>query len=427
MKAEAKSKDINPKSKKKKVIIILAIVVIIAFFGIAIFSTKFDSGKEVQKIVKIQDVEMKSIEANIFTNGVVASGDKRIINSEISAEIKSINVVVGDFVQKDAVIAVFDTKEIERNLETSRISLKIAKIRLSELQGSGKKTYDITLDNASINLENTKKNLEDAKVLYESGSISKLEYDNSKRAYDLANNDYILAKRNYENYGKESQIEINKLEISSSELNIKKLEDELANASVKAPISGTITSIDVKSGEVVSFRTPMFVIEDTQNLKIETNISEYDIKAISIGQDVKVTNEGSLEEYSGKVSYIAPAAKKISNGQNSETIIAVEVEIIDKETDFKPNYTANIEINTAKDSNALVVPYEALYTNKDGEKIIYIVNEENRAKLLIAETGIEGDLVIQILNSDLKEGDKVIVNPSEELNDGDLLKISEVK
>lgn len=415
------------KSKKKKVIIVLVLLVIIAFFAVAIFSNKLDGNKEIQKIVKVENVEMMPIESNIFTNGVIVSGDKRIVKSDLSADIKSINAELGDWVEKDDVIVLFDTKELERSLETSRISLEIAKIRLKDLQSSGRKNYDISLSNSTINLENAKKTLDDTKLLYEAGSASKLEYDNAKKVYDLANNEYIMTKRNYDGYGKESQIEISKLEISSSELNIIKLEEQLESAEVKAPISGRITALDIKNGELVSLRSPLFVIEDTKNLKIETNISEYDINELSLGQNVKVTNEGSLEEYTGKVSYIAPAAKKVSNGQNSETIIAVEVEITDKDTDFKPNYTANIEINTAKEENALVVPYESLYTNKDGEKIIFIATSEGRAKILSAETGIEGDLVIQILNEELSEGDQVIVNPSEELIDGDLLKISGVK
>jgi len=412
---------------KKKIIIALVIVVIIAFFGVAIFSSKLSGNKELQKIVKIEKVEKMPIEANIFTNGVIISGDKRVVKSDVSADVKSINVEVGNWVEKDDVIVTFDTAELRRSIESSRISLEISRIGLKELQGSGRKNYDISLSNSTINLESAKKTLDNTKLLYETGSSSQQEYDNAKKAYDLTNNEYIMTKRNYDGYGTESQIEISKLEISSSKLNIVKLEEELKLAEVKAPISGTITAIDIKPGEFVSIRSPLFIIEDTKNLKIETNISEYDINELTLGQNVKVTNEGSLKQYTGKVSYIAPAAKMVSNGQSSETIIAVEVEIMDENTDFKPNYTANIEINTAKEENALVVPYESLYTNKDGEKIIFLATSENRAKMLIANTGIEGDLVIQLLNEDLKEGDRVIVNPNEELSDGDLLKISGVK
>ncbi|MGB3367462.1 MAG: efflux RND transporter periplasmic adaptor subunit [Acidaminobacteraceae bacterium] len=415
------------KSKKKKIIIALVIISIIAFFGVAIYLSQTGGNKEVEKIVKVENVEMMPIESNIFTNGIIVSSDRRIVKSEVSAEVKSINAELGNWVEKGDVIVSFDTRDLNRSLDSSRISLEIARIRLKELQASGNKTYDISLSNSTINLETAKKTLDNTKLLYEAGSASKQEYDNAKKAYDLANNEYIMTKRKYDGYGNESQIEINKLEISSSELNIANLEEQLKSTDVKAPISGTITNLDINLGEMIAMGSPLFVVEDTKNLKVEINISEYDINELSLGQDVKVTNEGSLKEYTGKVSYIAPAAKTLSNGQSSETIIAVEVEITDENTDFKPNYTANIEINTAKEENALVVPYESLYTNKDGEKIIFIATNEDRAKQLIAKTGIEGDLVIQILNEELNEGDRIIINPNEELSDGDLLKISGVK
>ncbi len=139
---------------------------------------------------------------------------------------------------------------------------------------------------------------------------------------------------------------------------------------------------------------------------------------------VKVTGEGVKDkEYRGIVEYISPNAITNRNGQSTETIVEVKIGIEDKDTEFKPNFSANVEINTAKKEEILVVPYEAIYSSKDGKKIIYTI-ENNKAKENVITTGIEGDLVLEVIGEGLNEGQEVILNPTENIKDGVELNVS---
>jgi HlyD family secretion protein len=113
----------------------------------------------------------------------------------------------------------------------------------------------------------------------------------------------------------------------------------------------------------------------------------------------------------------------IESGQSS--VVPVEIKLIEP-TDFKTNFTVNVELTTASNDNATVVPYEAIYTNKDGEKIIYEV-VENTVKAHTIKTGIRGDLMVELVSPSLSAGTKIILSPTEAIEDGIQVKYSQEK
>lgn len=235
---------------------------------------------------------------------------------------------------------------------------------------------------------------------------------------ERARNDYLYSKKKYEDADNLSEVRMQEKEIRVMELNINKKKSDTEKTNILSPIDGTITEKKVSDLSVVDSYTLMFKIEDTESLEVVTNISEYDIGKIKLGQTVKITNDGmGMKEYKGTVTYIAPNAFIDENGQSTETVVKVKIDIDDKNTEFKPNFTANVEINTANKKDVLVLPHEAIFTEKDGSKCIFVI-EGGKAKKKVVQTGIEGDMIIEIISDDLKEEDVVILNPTEKIKDG---------
>lgn len=65
---------------------------------------------------------------------------------------------------------------------------------------------------------------------------------------------------------------------------------------VKAPIDGTIVKQDTVEGEIASVQTVMAIIADTDNVYIEANIEETDIRRLKENQEVSV----SLDAFGGR-------------------------------------------------------------------------------------------------------------------------------
>ena len=114
-------------------------------------------------------------------------------------------------------------------------------------------------------------------------------------------------------------------EVSSNlepmEISLAQLEKRLEDSIITAPISGTVTAVIAREGAVGMGL--LFVIEDTDNLKITTSFREYDISRIAEGMEVTITSDAAgSAEYTGVISRINPAAAA------SSPVVEFEAEVL---------------------------------------------------------------------------------------------------
>ena len=103
----------------------------------------------------------------------------------------------------------------------------------------------------------------------------------------------------------------------SQEIAIQKMQNTLEDATITAPVSGVVTAVYAKVGEPGNGL--LFVVEDTQSLKIITKIKEYDVANIREGMSVVIKSAAtSDQEISGTDTYIAPTART-TEADNTQT------------------------------------------------------------------------------------------------------------
>ncbi len=410
--------------RRRTIFIILAVILVVSFASLGVVRAMKSKQQETGISVKTTQVVKQDIESNIFTSGTVISKYHREITSDLAGKIKTVLVEEGDNVKKGDLLASLDSEDIEYELNQSQIKLEIAKEKLNRLRKEDKRNLETDFRNTEIEYKDKLKDYQDRKDLLEAGVISKNDLDGAKSSKEKAYNDYLLAKKKYDDADNLSEVRIQEKEIRAMELSINKKKSDTEKTNIISPIDGTVTEKKVSDLSIVDSYTLMFKIEDMDSLEVVTNISEYDIGKIKLGQPVKVTNDGmARKEYKGTVTYIAPNAFIDKNGQGTETVVKVKIDIDDKNTEFKPNFTANVEISTANKKDVLVLPHEAIFTEKNGEKCIFVV-AGGKAKKKVIETGIEGDMIVEIITDDLKEEDAIILNPTERIEDGVIVNVN---
>jgi multidrug resistance efflux pump len=116
---------------------------------------------------------------------------------------------------------------------------------------------------------------------------------------------------------KASEISAAELQVAQAELSLQQAEmtlvqaqQSLADAQLLAPWSGTVLSVDVAQGALVSGGTPIMTLIDTDNIEFHTsNLSERDLAQIEPGQPVEITLKSYPNEpIEGVVRRIAPQA-----------------------------------------------------------------------------------------------------------------------
>ncbi len=196
------------------------------------------------------------------------------------------------------------------------------------------------------------------------------------------------------------------------------LEQTLSDTRITAPCSGTVTAVYAKVGS--SGSGLLFVIEDLDNLVVETTVKGYDIGTLAEGQKVSIRSDATGDaEFAGTLTSIAPTAQKnaygVTNATGSDTLFDAEVSVDTKDTGLRVGLEAQLDYVLQKETNVLVVPYEAVYTNGSGQTCVITVETLDGGKYVLhevpVETGMDNDLDIAVSGDGLDEGMRVVQAP----------------
>ncbi|MGE8202971.1 efflux RND transporter periplasmic adaptor subunit [Heyndrickxia sp. NPDC080065] len=180
------------------------------------------------------------------------------------------------------------------------------------------------------------------------------------------------------------------------------------NDPIVAPISGTITSIDVTSGSKVTEDQVVAHITNYKKLETTIKIDELDIPEIKVGQSAEITaNAFSNETFKGEVTNVA------NEGEASNGVSTFDVTVkINNPKKLKVGMTTEANILTASKNNALYIPVDAVHTNGN-TKFVMIQNSSDQDKNSISsrvevKTGIHNDNYVEI-TSGLEQGQLVVL------------------
>lgn len=223
----------------------------------------------------------------------------------------------------------------------------------------------------------------------------------------------------------------------SADNQIEAINKQIDACKVYAPISGMITSVNVAVGDKY-MGTAIVTIENVEGYEISTQIDEYDISKIEVGQKVMIKTNGTGDDMlEGHVKSVAPRASMESSAMGTvkyNVIISVDT----KNTALRLDMTAKLSIVLSESKNALTVPYDAVSTDEDGNTYVTLANkgalgnaatsngdstangssksaQDSLAALGLGGTkvyvtiGISNDYYSEIIAGDIKEGDEVTV------------------
>lgn len=207
----------------------------------------------------------------------------------------------------------------------------------------------------------------------------------------------------------------------SQEIAIQSLQDTLADATITAPVSGVVTAVYAEEGQPGNGL--LFVIEDTDALKINTNIREYDVGNIEVGMPVVIRSDATGDkEIPGTVTYIAPAANKTENGNtltadDSTVEFEAEVQVNDADSGLRIGMNTRLTVLLEERSDVYGVPYDSVVEKADGSEVVYAVepSSEKEGSYVVTEvpvtTGLETDFYIEVSGDGITDGLSIVSDP----------------
>lgn len=143
---------------------------------------------------------------------------------------------------------------------------------------------------------------------------------------------------------------------------------------VTAPISGTITQMNLIPNTLFQSPQAAFVISDLSSCKVVASISQADMDQIKVGDTAVITASGvSGQEYHGVLSKIYPTSKRGYSGTVQEAMVDVEITLKEKNTLLKPGYTVTAQIFSANPEEMLTIPYESVNQDENNQEYVYLL------------------------------------------------------
>ncbi|HEX3034012.1 MAG TPA: efflux RND transporter periplasmic adaptor subunit [Thermodesulfobacteriota bacterium] len=367
----------NLRSKKSiaVILVILILVTLLAFYSLR------DEGASV--VYRTAKVDSGDISSYVNATGTVNPVTTVEIGSQVAGTVQNVYVDFNTLLKEGEALAKIDLTPFQAKLNQAEADLRKAR--------------------ADAELANTV--MQANKELYEQRLISKQEYEDSRVKYSAAIAALEQAKA--------------ALDIARSDLN---------NTTIRSPIDGIVISRNVNVGQTVGPEQrsePLFVIaEDLARMKVDTYISEADIGKIESNQEAFFTVDAYPNQtFQGNVWQVRNKPTTSNNIVTYDVVILVDNE----GRKLKPGMTADVRILTAHKENVLRVPRAALrfipppsaqiegksQENIGNRSVVWVPVENQKIKAVPISTGVSGDAFTEVLDGNLKEGQKVVVEASE--------------
>ncbi|HAA90387.1 MAG TPA: efflux transporter periplasmic adaptor subunit [Peptococcaceae bacterium] len=306
----------------------------------------------------------------------------------VSGTISEILVTEGDKVEKGDPIAKLDSQDYQNQYQLALAKLQNAQ----EQKTKSLLEYELKIKNLENELQKLKDEYQEMETIPEAYpaneiKMKKAEIETKELEYQKLLKEYEMLKNQ---------------ELSEYELQVKMARDNLENTILYAPVSGVVLGLSKKVGEQVTEKEDFATIHENNKVQATTDVIEYDISQIEVGQKVYVTVEALPDQkFVGRVSKIN-FLPTVASGLVNYT---VEVDIDNPSPELKDGMTCVITFVRKEVQNCLIVPYEAVKM-VNGKQVVLVVDENGQMSEREIKTGFTDGNSVEVLEG-LKEGEIV--------------------
>ena len=362
----------------------------------------------------IPESRLATVERGTMLRSVVATGKiepitKVEIKSKANGIIKVLPIEVDQHVEQGAVLVELDRDNLTAQVRQARATLQAAK---AAQQGAEAQFEKSKVEAEGPDVEYARRTLARANSLFQQKLIAQSQLDDAQTAVDQAENRQRAAQ---------SQLSMARAHMAEAAANVAqaqaatdRAEEELANATIRAPIRGTILARDVEVGSPVSSilnmgaaATPVVTMGDISQVFVRGKVDETEIGSLKLGQPARITVETFKDRtFQGNVTQISPMGVERDNVTNFE----VRVSIDNPGSALKANMTANAEIVLEERPNSLIVPEAAISYDAKRSASVDVLDRGARSgrRRVPIKVGISNGTRTQVIEG-LKEGDRVVL------------------
>ena len=358
------------KGKIKKRYFLFAVILIVAV--IALWQTLNAPLPQYQTLI----VRPGDLQQSVLATGKLDALRKVDVGAQVSGQLKTLSVAIGDKVKKDQLLGVIDPEQAQNQIK--EVEATLMELRAQRLQAEAEwKLARVTLSRQQ--------------QLAKSQAVSQQDLDTA--ATEMA--------------VKQAQIGTIDAQIKRNQASLDTAKTNLDYTRIVAPMAGEVTQITTLQGQTViaAQQAPnILTLADMSTMLVKAQVSEADVIHLHPGQKAWFTVLGDPQtRYEGKLKDVLPTPEKV----NDAIFYYARFEVPNPKGILRLDMTAQVHIQLTDVKNVLTIPLSALGDpiGNNRYNVRLLRNGETREREVVI--GARNDTDVEIVKG-LEEGDEVI-------------------
>lgn len=374
------------------------VLLVIVFFSARAFTRE-------RLPVKVARVEHAQIESRLSTNGRVEPVANYQYPSPLATTVKAVYVQPGDQVPAGKLLVVLDDAEARARLAAADSGVKTAQALLEAATQNGtleqRQAAAAEIVRDKLDLEQSQRNLDALARLQATGAASASEVTAAREQLDSAKANLNAAEQSAHGRYSPAEVERARAALADAEASAAAARDVLARTSYRAPIAGTVYSLDAHPTEFAEAGKVLLQMADMHHERVRAYFDEPNIGQLSVGQLIQIKWEAKPGRmWSGHIVRTPATVSEYSTRVVGEVLIDIDGD----DDGLLPETHVTVTVTTASAPDTLSIPRDALYS-ENGKTYVFKVLKGELVKAPVT-TGVQNLTQVSIL-AGLSEGDTV--------------------
>ena len=414
-----------------------------AFVVLLVVIAVVKGGSRTLPQVSTEEIARRSIVERVSASGKIQPEVEVKITAEVNGQITELPVKEGDIVAKGDLLVQLNPDIYDAALLRAEAGLNSAKSNLASARAQ--------VAQGEANQLAAEKAFQRAEALLAQKVISQAEYDQTEASYLTANANLTSANES---------VRSAEYAIRSGEASLQEAKDNLSRTTLRAPQAGVVTALVKEIGESVQgngFTAGEVImnVSDLSTMEVNVEVNESDIVRIHLGDEAEIEVDAYLgETFQGTVTEIGNTALNAGmNGFSMDQVTNFSVKVRlnrdsydhltegDEDTPFRPGMSATVDILTARATDVLSAPIQAVTSrdagfgsdeeeaadneNAEAELGVFVL-DDGKVQWTPVETNIQDSRYVAI-TGELDAGTTVVTGPydvvSRSLKQGDEVEV----
>lgn len=345
------------------------------------------------------------LSSTIPTNALVEPAKNYEYHSPLATSVKAIYVKQGEHVKAGQLLMQLDSVNARARVASAESALRSAQAALDATQQGGtlqeQQSLDSNIARGQLDLEQAQRELTALQKLQATGAASASEVAAAQQRVALAQENQASLQTRRQTRFSPAELERARAAVADAQATLAAAKSVLAGTEYRAPIDGTVYSLQVGVFDFVEEGKLLLEMADLKQLRIRAYFDEPEIGDLAVGQSILIVWDGRLgKQWHGHITALPSTIVTYTTRNVGEVLVAMD----DADDGLLPDSHVTVTVTTSSESNILTVPREALHSENNKPYVFRIVNG-SLVRTPVATGKIS--LTQEAITSGLKDGDVV--------------------